>query len=151
VNGICEPAATLEAAGVTAIETSVAGVTVNVVEPLMLPNVAVIVVVPVATGVAMPTLPTALLIVATVGVEELQVTAVEMFCLLPSLYMPVAENCVVMPSATVPAGGPTEIDISVTTGTVEPEPVTRLDSPQPVRATNAKRRMGAIRRVIRHT
>jgi hypothetical protein len=138
-------------AGVTAIETKVAGDTVNDVEPWMLPKVAVMVVVPAATGVAMPPVPMALLTVATVGVDDDQVTAPDRFDLLPSLYTPVAENCVVMPSATVLSGGPTEIDMSVTAETGDPELVTRLDSPQPVRAANINRRMGVIRRVIRDT
>jgi len=73
--------------GVTAIDTSTTGVTVNVVEPLMpVPaSVAVIVVVPVATLVARPSLPPALLTVAVAGVPELHVTAVVRFCVVLSL------------------------------------------------------------------
>ena len=61
--------------GVTPMDTSVAGVTVSVVVPWILPDVAVIVVGPVATEVASPLDPAALLIVATPVSDELQVTA----------------------------------------------------------------------------
>jgi hypothetical protein len=61
-------------AGATARDASVAGVTVRVVEPAMLPEVAVIVVEPAATDVAMPLKPAALLTVAAAVLEELHVT-----------------------------------------------------------------------------
>jgi hypothetical protein len=70
--------------GVIAMDTSVAGVTVRVVDPDMLPDFAVIVVDPVATGVADPLEPAALLIVATSGLDELQVTAVVRSCVVLS-------------------------------------------------------------------
>ena len=70
--------------GVTDIDESVAAVTVRVVEPEMLPDVALIVVVPVATDVARPLEPAALLIVATAVLEELQVADAVRFCVEPS-------------------------------------------------------------------
>ncbi len=76
-------------AGVTAIETSMAGPTVRVVEPLTEPDVAVIVVLPCATLVASPEL----LMVATAAVDELHVTVFVRFCVLPSVNVPVAVNC----------------------------------------------------------
>jgi hypothetical protein len=78
--------------GVTAIEVSDA-VTVSVVEALVDPEVAWIVVVPVFTPVARPVL----LIVATVVLFELHPTTPVMFSVLPSLYVPVAVNCCVAP------------------------------------------------------
>ena len=54
-------------AGVTAIDTNIGAVTVRLVEPLIEPEVAVIVVLPCATLVANP----AALIVATLDDEEL--------------------------------------------------------------------------------
>jgi hypothetical protein len=60
------------------------GVTVRVVEPEMFPDVAVIVVVPTAFGVASPFDPAALLMVATDPAEELQFTDVVRFCVLLS-------------------------------------------------------------------
>ena len=69
--------------GVTDMDTSVAAVTVRVldcVESLesMPPNEAEIKVVPVATGVARPSLEAALLTVAVPGVADAQVTSVVM-------------------------------------------------------------------------
>ena len=60
--------------------------TVRVVSPLIPFMVAVIVAVPVATLVAVPTL----LIVAIAGLDELQVTDRERFCIVPSLNVPMA-------------------------------------------------------------
>jgi hypothetical protein len=56
--------------GVTSIEDRVAGVTVRVALPEILPDVAVVVAVPAATAVAKPLL----LTVATDGSDEFQVT-----------------------------------------------------------------------------
>ncbi len=60
--------------GVTKIDSSTAGVTVSVVVPEKLPDVALIVVVPTPTDVASPLEPAVLLIVATCVFEELQET-----------------------------------------------------------------------------
>ena len=73
----------------TAMDTSVAAVTVNVVLPLMLPELAWMVVEPVPTEVANP----AVLMVATVRVDELHAAVLVKFCVLPSLNVPVAVNC----------------------------------------------------------
>jgi hypothetical protein len=54
MNCCCVPATTDGFAGVTAIETKVAGVTFRLVEPLMAPLAAVTVVLPIATPVAKP-------------------------------------------------------------------------------------------------
>ena len=66
------------------METSAAGVTFSEVNPLRDPNVAVIIVDPVATLVARPLLPEMLLIVAVGTDEEAHVTCVVRFCVLPS-------------------------------------------------------------------
>ena len=71
-------------AGVTEIDRSVAGVTVSVVEPVTLPDVAVIVGVPAARQDARPLEPAALLIADTDVLDELQVTDVVRFCVVPS-------------------------------------------------------------------
>ena len=62
-------------AGVTAIDTSTAGLTVRVAEPLTPADVAAIVVLPTLTPATVPLLET----VATAGDEELQVTVVVRF------------------------------------------------------------------------
>jgi hypothetical protein len=67
-------------AGVTEIETSVAGVTDNAVEPDRLPEVAVTVVDPWPALLANPLEPVALLIVAAAVFEELHMTAVVSGC-----------------------------------------------------------------------
>jgi hypothetical protein len=79
--------------GVTSIETSSKFVTVKSLVPETLPSVAVIVVVPVATELAAPSLPAALLIVAVSGLLELQVTAAVRSCVVLSENVPVAVNC----------------------------------------------------------
>jgi hypothetical protein len=68
-----------------AIDTSAAAVTVSRVDPLMEPEVAVIVAVPSPTLVANPIVAPAVLIVAVVGVSELHCTALLRFCVLPSV------------------------------------------------------------------
>jgi hypothetical protein len=68
-------------AGVTEIEVSTAAVTVNVAEPLMVPDLAVIVAVPCAMLVANP----ALLTVAIVVAEELQVAVLASVWVVPLL------------------------------------------------------------------
>ena len=68
-------------AGVTAIEVKLAAVTVKPVEPLIDPEVALIVADPVATPVTTP----ALVMVATVVVLEDQVTVLVRSCVVLSL------------------------------------------------------------------
>jgi hypothetical protein len=80
-----DPAVIDDAGGVTTIEVNIAGVTVKTVDPDLPSNVAVIVAVPVATGVAKPFEPTALLTVATDDFEEPQVAVVVRFCVEPSV------------------------------------------------------------------
>src|ERR1700678_4029482 len=92
--------------GVTAIDCSVAAVTVRVVEPLIAPDVALIVEVPTPAPVARP----AALIVAVVVVPELHVTVLVKFCVVPSLNVPVAVNCCVAPLAIDGFAGETAID-----------------------------------------
>ena len=61
---------------VTAIETSVADVTVKVADPLTAPETALILLVPVPTAVTIPPA----VMVATPALCELQVTELVMFC-----------------------------------------------------------------------
>ena len=60
--------------GVTAIDSRIAGTTFSVAVPKILPDVAVIVVVPTATEVATPSVPGALLMVATPCADEDHIT-----------------------------------------------------------------------------
>ena len=75
VNCCVVPSAMLGVGGVTIIDANVGGVTVKVTDAeVIAPNVAVIPLVPAATGEATPLEPTALLIVAIELVAEVQVT-----------------------------------------------------------------------------
>jgi hypothetical protein len=94
--------------GVTAIETRVADVTVSVVEALMDPEVAVMTDEPAALLLARPVL----LIAATLGAEELQLTEVVMFCVLPSANVPVALNSCDVPVVIEGFEGVRTIDLS---------------------------------------
>jgi hypothetical protein len=105
------PVPTLAVAGAIVIELSVGGVppTVKVAVPLIEPEVAVMVTVPAATPLAIP-LP---LIVAKAVFDELHVTLLVRFWLLPSLYSPVAANPCVPFTAILAVPGDTEMDVSV--------------------------------------
>jgi hypothetical protein len=82
VNCWVKPAATEGDAGVTAIELNVGAVTVNEVEPLIVPDVAVMVALPCTTPVANPVV---LFTVATEVFEEVHVALVVRFCVVPLL------------------------------------------------------------------
>jgi hypothetical protein len=126
-------------AGVTAIETKIAGVTVSVLEPLIAPEVAAMLVLPTATLVASP----CALTLAMVESAVLQVTAFVRFRVLPSLYVPVAVNCSVVPSAKDGFKGVTAIDTSTGCPTVrvaeavmEPEVAVMVAVPMPTPVAN---------------
>ena len=59
------------------------------------------------------------LIVATAVLDDVQVTWLVIFCVLPSEYVPVAVNCCVAPAVMVGFAGVTAIELSV--GRVRPE------------------------------
>lgn len=93
--------------GVSAIETSVAGVTVNVVEPLRPSELAVITAVPAVTPIVRPPLATT---VATAGLAEVKLAIDVISRELPSENVPVAMSCCVMPMATVGLTGVTAME-----------------------------------------
>ena len=87
-------------------------VTVSPVEPTIEPDSACaarIVVVPCITAVANP-VP---VIVATDCLVEDQVTELVRFCVLPSVYVPVAVNCTVRPLAAEGLAGVTAMETSL--------------------------------------
>lgn len=100
------------------MEDSATTPTVSVVEPVIDPSVAVMVVCPVPTLVASPFIPAALLIVATAKVFDVHVTVPVMFCVLPSVYDPVAVNCLVLPKGIVGTAGVTVIESNAAGATV---------------------------------
>jgi len=107
-NCCVSPSGIVGDSGVTAIETNTGAVTVSVVELLIDPDVAVIVVLPCAAVVASPVV----LIVPTFVDEELHATVLVRFWVLPSVYVPVAANCWVLPFGIDGPVGLTAIDTS---------------------------------------
>ena len=101
--------------GVMAIETRCAVETVKLVEPLTDPNEAMIVLVPVVRLVATPWL----LMVAAPGFEEAHKADAVMSCVLLSLNVPVAVNCLVLPTAMLEFGGVTAIATKLAPVTVK--------------------------------
>src|SRR5271154_499945 len=100
-------------AGLTVIDVRVASVTVNDACPVWLANSAVTVAFPGVIPVASPLLGDALLTVATEAGDEVQVTEPVRPCVLPSVNIPTALNCVPVCSATVALGGETCTDFRV--------------------------------------
>jgi hypothetical protein len=104
--------------GVTEMDISVAEVTVRVVVPEMLPDVAVIVVEPAAAPVANPLESAALLMTATAASDELQITDVVRSCVVLSENVPVATNCWFVPLTMLGLVGVIAMDTSVAEVTV---------------------------------
>src|SRR5258708_9389037 len=108
------PATTDGFAGVSSIDVSVAAVTVSVVDPVTLPLAALIVVVPAFNADADPVVP----IVAVAVLVDAHVVLFVRFCVVPSLYVPVAVNCCFPPATTDGFAGVSAIDVSVATSIV---------------------------------
>jgi len=120
------------------IEVSVAVATVNPVFPLTVPDVAVILigVEVVASAVASPPLAT----VATAVFDEVHVAVAVRSCVvLLGLYVPVALNCVRVPTGTVELSGVTAIEISAGVE-LEPEPPPHPAISTTIATTNNRRR-----------
>jgi len=115
-NCLVVPTAIEEPAGVTAIETSVAPVTVSDAVPLTEPEVAVIVDVPEPTPV-----PTPAEVIVTTLVEELDQVRFVNSCVLPSSKLPTALNCRIVPAAIDCSAGVTAIDVKCAATTVKVE------------------------------
>ncbi len=101
-------------AGSTVIETSLVVETVSPADPETAPNVAVMVVLPVAALLAKPWP----LMPAAAALDELQTTEPLMSCVLESLNVPVAVNCFVVPTAMLDPAGVTASETSVAPVTV---------------------------------
>jgi hypothetical protein len=98
--------------GVTAMEVKLAFVTVNTALAEKLPDAAVILELPGAFALASP--PTAFrLIPATEEFADAHCTDEVRFCVLPSVNVPIAENCKVVPWAMDAAEGVIEIEVRV--------------------------------------
>jgi hypothetical protein len=92
--------------GLISIAVRTALVTVRLAVPLTVPKVAVIVVWPALSALATPVEA----IVATAVADEFQLTVGLRFCWVPSLNVPVAVNCCVVPMTRVGAAGLTAMD-----------------------------------------
>ena len=114
VNCFVVPTAMLEFAGVTAIETNVALLTLSEAVPVTEPEIALIVADPVPIDVARPEA----LTVAVPGSDDVHVTDVKS-CVLPSSKVPVALNCWSVPRAIATAFGSTSMDIRCAGTTVK--------------------------------
>jgi hypothetical protein len=101
-------------AGVIAMETNCAGETVTVVAPVMEPPLAEIVASPSSTPVTAPLAET----IATLSMDDNHVTVDVRTCVLPSVYVPVAVNCWIVPSASDESAGVTAIDCRAAGNTV---------------------------------
>jgi hypothetical protein len=119
-------------AGVTAMEDSVAGVTVRVVLPEIPPKVAVMVVVPAARAVARPLL----LTVAAEVFDEAQVTSGVRSWLVPSEYAPMAANFWVDPTGM--AGDTDDMEANVAEEESEEPPHVVRDTAKDPRSNIAK-------------
>src|SRR5256885_6546003 len=108
------PLGTLADCGVIAIETSDAAVMVRTVEPVTDPEDALMVAVPVAMLIARPVL----LTVASEVAFELHVAVEVRFCELPSVNVPMAVNCCVVPSEIDGLAGVTAIETNAAAVTV---------------------------------
>ena len=131
VNCCVVPRGIVAVGGLIAIETSVAAVTVRSADPLIEPDDAVIVALPIATLCANPAL-----MVATDCVSDDQVAVEVRSCVLLSVKVPVAVNCCVVPKAIDGFAGETAIETSAAAVTVsvvepvtEPEVATMLAVP----------------------
>ena len=111
-------------AGVTAIEVTTAGVTVNVAMPLTPSSVAVIVEKPTASVEARPVTE----MVAMVVFDDVQATESVMSCVEPSVYVPVASNCWVRPLAMLGLAGVSVMRSSTAAVTVSVVVPVRLPS-----------------------
>jgi hypothetical protein len=99
------PTPTVAGSGVIAIDSTTAGVTVNVVLPDTDPDVAVTTLEPIATALASPE---AALMVALAGVPDVQATVLVRSAVLVSENVPVAVNCCVRP-----LGIPAELGVTL--------------------------------------
>src|SRR3984957_13553114 len=97
-------------AGVTSTEIITAEVTDSALDPPTEPTLAVMFAIPWVTLLATPAEGPSLLIVATAGVSELHCTVPVMFCVLPSVKVPVAVNCCVVPRGMEGIAGVTAVE-----------------------------------------
>jgi len=99
--------------GVMVTVSNVPVLTARVVDPVTEPKTALIVVVPLPWPVAVAPLTD-----ATAGLDDAHLASGVMFCVLPSLKLPVLVNCCVPPTAMVCAVGVTTREVRIASLTV---------------------------------
>jgi hypothetical protein len=112
------PAAITGSAGVSVMDVRLAVPTVSSVDPATAPALALMFAGPGVTAVATPCDPLWLLIVATAGVSELQSAVPVIFCVVPSLNVPVAVNPTVKPAWVTGIAGVTATEVMIAVVTV---------------------------------
>lgn len=100
------------------IARNAALVTVTVALEEMLPEVAVTEDDPIPVAIASPNVPFAL-IATSAGLPDVHCTTAVIFCVLPSVNVPVADNCTLVPSANDAVAGDTASEASAAAPTVK--------------------------------
>lgn len=120
----CEPPIGMDGlCGLTSIAAKIAFVTVRLPDPVTVPDLARMTVLPLPVLVAIPLLPGVLLTVATPGTDELQWTELVTSCVEPSVNVPTAVNVCFIPNGIAAVVGLTAIETTeagVTVSSVEP-------------------------------
>ena len=112
---VCPPIGMVAVDGAMVMETIVAGVTFNGTDAVTEPRVAVIVAIPGATPTTDPSPP---LNFATVESEEVHVTLLVILRVPPSLKVPIAVICCLVPCARLPFVGWMEMELRLAAFTV---------------------------------
>jgi hypothetical protein len=120
----CEPPIGMdELCGLTSMAAKIAFVTVRLPDPVTVPDLARMTVLPLPVLVAIPLLPEVLLTVATLGTDELQWAELVRFCVVPSVKVPTAIKVWFSPNGIAAAAGLTMIETTeagVTVSRVDP-------------------------------
>jgi hypothetical protein len=118
MNCMVVPGAIDAVKGEIEIVRNAALVTVTVALEEMLPEVAVTVAEPIPVAIASPKIPFALMATSD-GLPDVHCTDAVRFCVLPSVNVPVAASCTLVPSASDAVGGDTASEASAAELTVK--------------------------------
>ena len=120
----CEPPIGIDGlCGLTSMAAKIAFVTVRLPDPVTVPDLARMTVLPLLVLVAIPLLPDVLLTVATLGTDELQWAELVMSCVEPSVNVPTAAKVWFIPKGIAAVPGLTAIETTeavVTVSSVDP-------------------------------
>lgn len=120
----CEPPIGMDGlCGLTSMAARIAFVTVSLPDPVTVPDLARMTVLPLPVLAAIPLLPEVLLTVATLGADELQWAELVTSCVEPSVKVPTAVNAWFIPNGIAAVAGLTVIvttEAGVTVSSVDP-------------------------------